>query len=51
MGGLLSAGVDLMWLTKDVVRLDMLLEDMTLNCRTVYLADRSGVDGAMVDVT
>lgn len=51
MAGLLSAGVDLTWAIRDVVRLDMLLDEMTLNCRSVYLADRSGVAGAMTDLT
>lgn len=51
MAGLFSAGVDLMWAIKDVVRLEMLLDEMTLNCRSVYLADRLGVAGAMTDAS
>lgn len=39
-----------MCVIKDVVRLEMLLDDMTLKGRTVYLADRSGaVAGVMTD--
>lgn len=51
MAGLLSAGVDLMWAIRDLVRLEMLLDEMTLNCKSVYLADRSGVTGAMTGMS